>query len=82
MLQEFFRSVQMKTFAESDNNYLYGAEHYPRGHQMLGHSIPNSQELSTCSYSEPDQSLGSFVQRIRPGPKLFRSFRNKFIFLR
>jgi hypothetical protein len=50
---------------------------------MLGHSIvsqhfmepegsiPNSQELSTCSYPEPDQSsipqLGSFIQRIRPG---------------
>jgi hypothetical protein len=25
-------------------------------------------------------SLGSFVQRIRPGPRLFRSFHNKFIF--
>jgi hypothetical protein len=38
-------------------SYLYGAEHYSRGHQMLGHltvshhfieiegSIPNSQDL-------------------------------------
>jgi hypothetical protein len=25
-------------------------------------------------------SLGSFIQRIRPGPRLFRSFRNKFSF--
>jgi hypothetical protein len=45
----------------------YGAEHYSRGHQ-LGHftvsqhfmdsegSEPNSQELSTGSYPEPDQS--------------------------
>jgi hypothetical protein len=45
-----------------------GAEHYSRGHQLLGHSIvsqhfmesedsiPNSQELSTFSYSESDQS--------------------------
>jgi hypothetical protein len=42
--------------------------HYSRGHQSLGHSIvsqhfiepecpiPNSQELSTCPYPEPDQS--------------------------
>jgi hypothetical protein len=69
---------------------------------MLGHSIvsqhfmepeasiPNSLELSICSYPEPVQSsvrnlihvssLGLFIQRIRPGPRLFRSFRNKFIF--
>jgi hypothetical protein len=49
-------------------NLLYGAEQYSRGHYMLGHlivskhlmepegSIPNPQELSTCSYPEPDQS--------------------------
>jgi hypothetical protein len=49
-------------------NLLYAAEHYSIGHYMLGHSIvsqhfmepigsiPNSQELSTCSYPEPDQS--------------------------
>jgi hypothetical protein len=64
-------------------------------------SIPNPQELSTCSYPEPDQSsphhpipplqnqseyhihipsLGSFIQRIRPGPRLCLIFRNKFIF--
>jgi hypothetical protein len=48
-------------------NELYGAEHYSRGHQILGHlivsqhfmepegSIPNSQELSTCSHPELDQ---------------------------
>jgi hypothetical protein len=50
---------------------------------MIGHSIvsqhfmepegsvPNSQELSTCS---------SFNQGIRPGPRLFRSFRNNFFY--
>jgi hypothetical protein len=43
------------------------AEHHSRGPQFLGHlvsqhfmrpegSIPNSQELSTCSYPDPDQS--------------------------
>jgi hypothetical protein len=50
-------------------------------------SIPNSQQLSTCTYPEPDQSnshihipsLGSFIQRIRPGSNLFYHFRNKFI---
>jgi hypothetical protein len=47
---------------------LRGAEHYSRDPQSLGHSIvsqqfmepegsiPNSQELSTCPYPEPDQS--------------------------
>jgi hypothetical protein len=42
-------------------------DNYSRGHKMLGRSIvsqqfmepegsiPNSQELSTCSYPEPDQ---------------------------
>jgi hypothetical protein len=45
-----------------DTNYLHGAKHYSRGHQLLSHSIvsqhfmepegsiPKSQELSTCSY--------------------------------
>jgi hypothetical protein len=43
-----------------------GAEHYSRGPQFFGHStvsqdfmepegsVPNSQQLSTCSYPEPD----------------------------
>jgi hypothetical protein len=47
---------------------LCSAEYYRRGHKLIGHSIvsehfmesegsiPNSQELSTCSYPEPDQS--------------------------
>jgi hypothetical protein len=46
----------------------YGAEYYSRGHQLWRHSIvskhfmepgcslPHLQELSTCSYPEPDQS--------------------------
>jgi hypothetical protein len=78
------------------------------GHSIVSHhfmepesSILNSQELSTCSYPEPDQSsphhsippvqdpseshihipsLGSFIQRIPPGPRVFYDFRNKFIF--
>jgi hypothetical protein len=49
-------------------NQLHGAEHHSRGHQLLGHLIlsqhfmepegspPNSQNLSTCPYPEPDQS--------------------------
>jgi hypothetical protein len=49
----------------------YGAEHYSRDSLLLGHSIvsqhfmepegsiPNSQELSTCPYLEPDQSSPS-----------------------
>jgi hypothetical protein len=49
-------------------NQLHGAEHYSRDPQLFGHSlvsqqfmvpegsIPNSQELSTCPYPEPDQS--------------------------
>jgi hypothetical protein len=48
--------------------YLDGTEHYSRDPQLLDHSIvsqdfmepegsiPNSQELSTCPYPEPDQS--------------------------
>jgi hypothetical protein len=56
-------------------------------------SLPSSQELSTCTYPEPDQSspqhsilslkgpsyiplLRSFIQKIRPGPKLIAPFRN------
>jgi hypothetical protein len=47
---------------------MYGAEHYSRDPLLLGHSIvsqhfmepegsiPNSQELSTCLYPEPEQS--------------------------
>jgi hypothetical protein len=47
---------------------LYGTENCSRGHHLWSHSIvsqhfmepegsmPNSQELSTCSYPEPDQS--------------------------
>jgi hypothetical protein len=47
---------------------LCGAERYSRGHQLCSHSVvsqhfvelegslPRSQELSTCTYPEPDQS--------------------------
>jgi hypothetical protein len=47
---------------------LYGAERHWRDPKVLGHSIvsqqfmepegsiPNSQELSTCPYPDPDQS--------------------------
>jgi hypothetical protein len=47
---------------------LYGAEHYPRDQQLCIHSIfslhymepegslPNSQDLFTCTYPEPEQS--------------------------
>jgi hypothetical protein len=47
---------------------MYGAKHHSRGPKLLGHSMvsqhfmkpeglmPNSQELSTCPYPEPDQS--------------------------
>jgi hypothetical protein len=46
----------------------HGGEHYSRDHKLFGHSIvsqhfmepegsiPNSQELFTCPYPEPDQS--------------------------
>jgi hypothetical protein len=54
---------------------------------MLGHSIvsqhfmepegsiPNSQQLSTCSYPEPDQS-----QKIRPGSRPFEVFVTSFFY--
>jgi hypothetical protein len=62
-------------------NYLYGAEHYSRDSWLLEHfmvsqrlmepegSIPNSQELSTCPYPEPDQSVHitpSHLYKIQP----------------
>jgi hypothetical protein len=45
-------------------NWLYGAEHYSRGHHSIVFqhlkesegSSPNSQGLPTCPYPEPDQS--------------------------
>jgi hypothetical protein len=40
-----------------------GAEHYSRGHSIVSQhfmepegSLPHSQELFTCHYSEPDQA--------------------------
>jgi hypothetical protein len=49
-------------------------------------SLPCSQEPFTSPYPEPDQSnihflsLKSFIQGIRPGPRLLVVFRNKLIF--
>jgi hypothetical protein len=49
-------------------NYLCGGEYRTRGHKLCSHSVdsqhfmepegslPSSQELSTCTYPEPDQS--------------------------
>jgi hypothetical protein len=50
-------------------------------------SLPSLQELSTCTYPEPNQSSPqhiplhrSFIQKIRPGPRLIDPFRNEFVF--
>jgi hypothetical protein len=66
-----FFSLQSLTDISSffdPNNYLYGTEHYSRGHQLSSHlivsqhfmepqsSLPHSQELSICPYPEPDKS--------------------------
>jgi hypothetical protein len=42
-------------------------------------SLSCSQDPSTDPYPEPYQ-LRSFIQRIRPGPRPFVTFRNKLIF--
>jgi hypothetical protein len=51
-------SLQILTLSLLTN---YGAQHYSRGHSIVSHHftepegpIPNSQELSSCSYPEPD----------------------------
>jgi hypothetical protein len=53
---------------EAITNYLCGAEYHSRGHKLWSHSgvsqhimepegsLPLSQELSNCTYPEPDQS--------------------------
>jgi hypothetical protein len=63
VLPQYFGS-DFKMFPDKN----YGTEHYSRDPQLLGHStvsqhfmepegsVPNSQELSTSPYTEPDQS--------------------------
>jgi hypothetical protein len=70
---KFQQHLQPSTFIpcfiyDQPTDWLYGAEHYWRGHQLCSHlivsqhymepegSIPHSQEFSTCPYPEPDQS--------------------------
>jgi hypothetical protein len=47
-------------------------------------SLPSSQELSTCTYPALNQSSiplpGSFIQKIRPGPRFIVPLRNEFVF--
>jgi hypothetical protein len=77
-------------------NYLFGAEHCSRGLQLLGHSIvsqhcmepegliPNSRELCTCSYPEPDQSpshLSKICLRIIHAPTSGFPTNNLYAFL-
>jgi hypothetical protein len=61
----FFGMYDLKMTEPLKFNYSE-AEHYSRGHQLstvsrlflepVG-SIPNSQELSTCPYPEPDHPI-------------------------
>jgi hypothetical protein len=52
------------------NTENYYGEHYARGHSIVSQhfmepegSIPNSQELCTCSYLEPDPENGFRLER-------------------
>jgi hypothetical protein len=70
--EPFLRSCQWCSYSRTSQHFMEPET-----------SLPCSQEPSTGPYPEPDQSnpsLKSFIQRVRPGPRLLVFFRNDLIF--
>jgi hypothetical protein len=68
MVQPGIMKVVTLNYNIEFSDCLYGAKHHTKTHQLCTHSIvskrfiepegslPRSQELSTCPYTEPNQS--------------------------